>query len=119
MDETENIVPDPVIVGPTPEVWAERLLRAELKACAVRAGMVDLDGLKMADLSTVKLNDDGSVDGGDALMQSLKAAKPYLFARANSGPSGEPPQPKKTTAKTAREMDHKEYQAAKKRLIAG
>ena len=34
----------------------ERLLRAELKAHAVRAGMVDLDGLKLLDTSALVLN---------------------------------------------------------------
>ena len=57
----------------------ERVLRAELKAVALRAGMVDLDGLKLADLSTVALDEHGDVVGVDELMAGLKAAKPYLF----------------------------------------
>ena len=61
----------------------DRIIRAELKAAALKAGMVDLDGLKLADLSTVKLTESGEVDGADALMEALKKAKPYLFG--NSG----------------------------------
>ena len=57
----------------------QRIIRAELKAEALKAGMVDLDGLKLADLSKVKLNDAGEVEGADALMTELKKSKPYLF----------------------------------------
>ncbi len=57
----------------------QRIIRAELKAAALKAGMIDLDGLKLADLSALKLNDAGEVEGADALMESLKKSKPYLF----------------------------------------
>ncbi|MFH5067214.1 hypothetical protein ACHHY8_02525 [Enterobacter cloacae complex sp. 2024EL-00215] len=57
-----------------------RIIRAELKAVAVKAGMVDLDGLKLADLSSVTLGEDGEVTGAEDLMAKLKEAKPYLFA---------------------------------------
>ena len=57
----------------------DRIIRAELKAAALKAGMIDLDGLKLADLSTIKLTDSGEIDGADALMESLKKSKPYLF----------------------------------------
>lgn len=59
-----------------------RIIRAELKAVAIKAGMVDLDGLKLADLSGVKLDDKGEVVGAEDLMEGLKKAKPYLFAQA-------------------------------------
>lgn len=58
----------------------DRIIRAELKAFAIKAGMVDLDGLKLADLSSVKLDDKGEVTGAEELMTALKEAKPYLFA---------------------------------------
>ena len=41
----------------------ERIIRTELKSYAVKAGIVDLDGLRLADLSGVKLNDAGEVEG--------------------------------------------------------
>ncbi len=41
-----------------------RLIRAELKAEAMRAGMVDLDGLRLLDLDAVAINDKGEVEGG-------------------------------------------------------
>ncbi|HEX7389410.1 MAG TPA: hypothetical protein VF286_04820, partial [Acidiphilium sp.] len=38
---------------------SERLKRAELKIEAVRAGMIDLDGLKLIDFDQVALGEDG------------------------------------------------------------
>ena len=57
----------------------ERIIRAELKASALKAGMVDMDGLKLADLSSIKLNESGEVEGAEQLMEEMKKAKPYLF----------------------------------------
>lgn len=92
----------------------DRILRAELKAAALKAGMVDLDGLKLADLSKVKLLEDGSVDGADALMEEMKKAKPYLFGTPNSSSSSNnPPPPKDPKAKNAKEMTDEEYRAAR------
>ncbi|PKN07930.1 MAG: hypothetical protein CVU24_15235 [Betaproteobacteria bacterium HGW-Betaproteobacteria-18] len=91
----------------------ERIIRAELKAAALKAGMVDLDGLKLADLSKVKLNQEtGDVEGADELMAAMKEAKPYLFGSTqNSSTPGTPPPPKTPTAKKAQEMTPEEYKA--------
>ena len=79
--------------------------------------MVDLDGLKLADQSTVKLNDAGEVEGADALMEAMKKAKPYLFKDATStSHPGKTPEKKDETAKKATEMDDKEWAAEKKKL---
>ena len=96
--------------------WADRLVRAELKAAAVKAGMIDLDGLKLADLSAVKLNDDGEVEGADDLLAALKEAKPYLFtAPANpQGGNTNPANPPKKTGnepKLAKDMTDAERKA--------
>jgi hypothetical protein len=92
----------------------QRIIRAELKAAALKAGMVDLDGLKLADLSTVKLAEDGSVEGADALMTSLKESKPYLFGTPNSSSApGPKPAPKPAEAKSAKDMTAEEYAAAR------
>ena len=56
-----------------------RLVRAELKAEAVRAGMIDLDGLRLVDLPSLKLNERGEVEGAAAVMQDLRKNKPWLF----------------------------------------
>jgi hypothetical protein len=95
----------------------DRILRAELKAAAIAAGMVDLDGLKLADLSKVTLKEDGTVEGAEALMDEMKKAKPYLFGTPNSSSSQHtPPGAKTPEAKKATEMTEAEYAEARKQF---
>jgi len=95
----------------------QRVIRAELKAEALKAGMVDLDGLKLADLSKVKINEAGEVEGAAELMEELKKGKPYLFGSTqNSSTPGNPPNPKPPGAKKASEMTAEEYAAARKQF---
>ena len=61
-----------------------RLIRAEMKIEAIRAGMVDLDGMKLLDLSEVKLNDEGEVPDAGERIARLKKAKPWLFGMPSS-----------------------------------
>lgn len=76
----------------------QRIIRAELKAEALKAGMVDLDGLKLADLSSIKIDEKGEVTGATELMAALKESKPYLFKEATSTSSTSTP-PKKDPPK--------------------
>jgi hypothetical protein len=95
----------------------QRVIRAELKAEALKAGMVDLDGLKLADLSKVKINDTGEVEGAAELMEELKKSKPFLFsATQHSSSPNNPPNPKPPVAKKATEMTDEEYAAARKQF---
>ena len=105
--------------GKEAETRAEqRVIRAELKAAALKAGMVDLDGLKLADLSAVKLNPEtGEVEGAEALMETLRKSKPYLFGAAHSSTPGDPPKPGKQEAKKATEMSREEYEKARREII--
>jgi hypothetical protein len=99
----------------------DRIIRAELKAEAIKAGMVDLDGLKLADLTAVKLDEQGNVTGAAEMLAALKESKPYLFTAApvhSSQPTPPPPAPDKVPAKSAREMTRDEYEAAKRAAIA-
>lgn len=94
-----------------------QIIRAELKAEAVRAGIVDLDGLKLVDTATVTLNAAGEVEGAAALMGMLRRAKPWLFGGASSSsaaaaPPAQPPQVRKAT-----DMTYAEWQAARKELL--
>jgi hypothetical protein len=98
----------------------DKLLRSELKAHALKAGLVDLDGLKLADLSSVKLNDKGEVEGADKLFTDLKTAKPYLFGAASSSTPKDPPPNNPPGPKHASEYKTpQEYQAAKQAFLAG
>jgi len=95
----------------------QRIIRAEMKAAAIKAGMVDLDGLKLADLSGVKLNEAGEVEGADELMAALKEAKPYLFAssQSTSQTSQKPPKKDDSKPKTAKDMTDEEWKAEKRK----
>jgi hypothetical protein len=97
--------------------------RAGLKVAAQRARLIDLDWLKLVDMTKVTLEDDGTVKGADELMIALKEAKPYLFgkhardmseaeraealAELRKGPAPEP----MPIDKTAREMSPAERAA--------
>ncbi len=96
-----------------------RVIRAELKALATAAGMVDLDGLKLADLSTVRINKDGEVEGATELMEALKKAKPYLFGTATTSTTATPPPSNKPKPKLVTEMTKEEYAQAKAAAIRG
>jgi hypothetical protein len=94
-----------------------RLIHAELKTEAVRAGMVDLDGLKLIDASTVTLNEAGEVAGGAALMMQLRRSKPWLFGGSSSSSSAAAPPSRPPSAKLATEMTYDEWRAARAELL--
>lgn len=90
----------------------QRIIRAELKAEAIKAGMVDLDGLKLADLSAVKIDEQGNVVGAEELLKSLKESKPYLFKEVSStSHAGDPPPKKDPTPFDARKATPEEVAA--------
>ena len=92
-----------------------RVIKAELKAFAVKAGIVDLDGLAFIDMSKVKLTDTGEIEGADEAIDALRKAKPYLFTKTTSS-TQKPPEGKPPTTKKATEMTPEEYKAEKRRL---
>lgn len=99
-----------------------RIIRAELKAEAIKAGMVDLDGLKLADLSTITIGDDGNVIGASELLTKLKEGKPYLFGAPpahSSQPNPPPPAPDKVPSSDARKMSKEDYEAARRKAVRG
>ncbi len=99
----------------------ERIIRAELKAEAVKAGVVDLDVLKLVDLSKLKINDQGEVEGGAELIKQLKESKPHFFGSTNSTEKGgQPPKGGDGKPKKVTEMTPEERKAeAKKRGFDG
>lgn len=99
------------------QVAESRLIKAELKAEAVRAGMVDLDGLKLIDTTKVKLTPEGEVEGAYDLMLHLKKAKPWLFGGGSSSSASTPPPAHPPRQKLATEMTDAEYRAAREVLL--
>jgi hypothetical protein len=100
----------------------DRIIRAELKAEAVKAGLVDLDALKMLDTSSVKLDEQGNPVGAAELFAALKESKPYLFTAApvhSSQPNPPPPAPKPGEKKNAKDMTKEEFDAAMRAIASG
>ena len=94
-----------------------RLVRAELKAEAIRAGMVDLDGLKLLDIAALKLSKSGELDDAGSIMSRLRKAKPWLFGSASSSSPAMPPPAQPPRKKLATEMTDAEYRAARADLV--
>ncbi len=132
---TEHLFPIPqeLPVEPTPEqhrvadlerrlseqtqAHHARLAQSELKLHAVRAGMIDLDGLKLLDPSRIRLTEAGEVESADRLMSDLRRDKPWLFRQATTSTVGAAPPSTPPSAKRATEMTHAEWQAARATLI--
>ncbi len=105
------------LLGDVRKEAESRLMRAELKAEAIRAGMVDLDGLKLLDQSAIKLTPSGDIDGIGPLMAQLKRDKPWLFVGASSSSPTSPPPAQPPRQKRATEMTDAEYRAARAELL--
>lgn len=93
------------------------LVMAELKAEAARAGIIDLDVLRLLDVEAAKVDDHHNVHGVPEMIGKLKEQKPYLFqSKSSSAPTVAPPaQP--MARKRATEMTDDEYQAARSALL--
>lgn len=94
-----------------------RLMQSQLRAAAVQAGMVDLDGLKLIDVSRAGPNEYGELEGIAELMAEVRREKPWLFGGHSSSSRANPPPAKPARAKSASEMTHDEYRAARAELL--
>ena len=94
-----------------------RLIKAELKSEALRAGIVDLDGLRLADTSGLKVEQDGAVFGAAAAISELRRRKPWLFSAGSSSSVAAAPLAQQPAQKTALQMTEQEYRAARAALL--
>jgi hypothetical protein len=95
-----------------------RLILARMQTEAVRAGIIDLDGLRLADLSRVTLRPDDKLIGAKEAMESLRRAKPWLFGAAlSSSSSSVAPPSQPARPRSALEMTDEEYIAARTALV--
>jgi len=94
-----------------------RVVHAELRAQAIKAGMIDLDGLKLLDTSHLKVNDAGEIEGGVKIFADLRKSKPWLFPPASSSSPATAPPATSATARRATDMNHTEWQAARALLL--
>jgi hypothetical protein len=96
---------------------AARLREAELKAEAVRAGIVDLDGLKLLDGSALAAKTGAAQDDAAHVIAKLRRDKPWLFAAASSSSTATVPQAAPIKRKLATEMSVEEWRAARAELL--
>lgn len=102
-----------------------RVLRAELRSAAMRAGILDLDALQLADTSSVSVGEDGELQGIDEAVSTLKERKPYLFGGemgavhpATTTQTQKPPSPSQPVAVDARNLSREAWQAERGRLLS-
>jgi hypothetical protein len=94
-----------------------KLVQMALRAEALRAGMIDLDGLRLLDPSVLVPGDDGEFDGAVELIGKLRRDKPWLFGAASSSSSAVAPTPAVTRRKSATEMSLEEWRVARAELL--
>jgi hypothetical protein len=94
-----------------------RIVHAELKVEAVRAGIVDLDGLKLLDTAAAQVGQDGEVKNAAELIAQFRRAKPWLFGGSSSSSSANPPPAQPPRQKLATEMTDAEYRAARAAIL--
>jgi len=94
-----------------------KLVHAELKAHAVRDGMIDLDGLKLVDTDDLHLSSSGEVEGAASLMSSLRKNKPWLFGDVSSSSAATPPVSAPLKRRLATEMTTEEWRAARADIL--
>lgn len=94
-----------------------RIILAELKVEAIRAGMIDLDGLAFLDITKTHLEQDGNVAGGAELINQLRHSKPWLFLAPSSSSVAKVPSSNPIHQKLATEMTNEEYRIARANII--
>jgi hypothetical protein len=95
----------------------KRVVLAELKVEALRANMIDLDGLQFLDMSQVRLSEDGGVADGAELIGRLKRAKPWLFATPSSSSIAKVPPSAPARQRLAKDMSDAEYRIARANIV--
>ncbi len=94
-----------------------KLVQAELRTAAARAGMIDLDGVKLVDTAGLAVNEAGELPDGAEIMQRLRQEKPWLFGRSSSSSPAVAPRASPPKAKTAMEMSVDEWRVARAELL--
>ncbi|MGI4957617.1 MAG: hypothetical protein ACRYGI_08480 [Janthinobacterium lividum] len=102
-----------------------RVMQAELKTHAIRSGIVDLDGLRLADCVGLSVNEAGEVQGAEQVIASLRQHKPYLFAvdrtsmaTATTAQLQRPPSPAQPSTVDARSLSREAWHTERDRLLS-
>jgi hypothetical protein len=95
----------------------QRVILSELKVEAIRAGMIDLDGLAFLDLTQIHLDESGNLSGGMDLIVRLRQSKPWLFSTSSTSSIAKVPPSRPSRQKLATEMTDAEYRIARANII--
>ena len=95
----------------------QRAMASELRAEALRRGMVDLDGLKLIEGGGVSVDAEGVVHGAATVMTKLRRDKPWLFGASNSSSVAGVPIAAPLRTKLATEMTLQEWRVARADLV--
>lgn len=96
----------------------ERIKRAEVRAAAVKAGIIDPSDIDLLPLDGVEISDAGDVSGVDKFVSKWKKDKPHMFGAEKKGdedpegtttPAAAPPANGQQTTKDALKMTDKEF----------
>ncbi len=94
-----------------------QLRQAELKAEALRAGIVDIDGLRLLDAEAwTPAKGAVPADAGE-LIAKLRRDKPWLFGGSNSSSAAAPPAAASVRKRLATDMSIDEWRAARADLL--
>ena len=111
-----NVLDEPSVTDEIVKLRSDfqtRLVAANLRTEAMRAGMIDLDGLKLVDLSGVHLDENDKIVNGRKIMTELRRTKPWLFGSPSTSSAAVPPASLPVRRKSAMDMTDEEYAAAR------
>lgn len=94
-----------------------KLVQAELRTAAARAGMIDLDGVKLIDTSRLSVNETGELAEAGDIMARMRQEKPWLFGRGSSSSASVAPRATPPRPKSAMEMSVDEWRVARAELL--
>ena len=95
---------------------AVQLRQAELRAEAMRAGIVDLDGLRLLDPEVFGAGAETRPAAGEVIGK-LRRDKPWLFGGSSSSSSGAAPAAAPLRKRLATDMTIEEWRAARAELL--
>jgi len=106
------------IIDAEREASHRRIINSEVKGAALSIGLQDADAIKLIDISSLKVDENGEVAGVTELLAAFKTAKPYLFKEAPAHSSNPNPPPPKAKVETfdARKATPEERAAKAKEL---
>jgi len=94
-----------------------KLLRAEVKSHAIKAGIVDLDALKLIDMDMFKFDEEtGEIGNADDVFKDLKTKKSYLFQTPNTSSGAQQPKAAPAGPIDAMKMSKEEFKAFRRKM---